>query len=105
LLASFERASLIISAEERRYPVRINIEDEKMVITSNSEVGNVREELKIDTEGNNMDIAFNPRYFIEALRVIEEEKINIHFSSSIGPCIIKPLENESFAYLVLPIRK
>lgn len=105
LLASFERASLIISSEERRYPVRINIDDEKMIITSNSEVGNVREELKIEMEGNNIDIAFNPRYFIEALRAIEEEKVYIFFTSSIGPCTIKPIENESFAYLVLPIRK
>lgn len=105
LLASFERASLIIASEERRYPVRINIDDEKMLITSNSEVGNVREELKIEMEGNNIDIAFNPRYFIEALRVIEEEKVYIHFTSSIGPCTVKPIEHENFAYLVLPIRK
>lgn len=105
LLASFERASLIISSEERRYPVKININDEKMLITSNSEVGNVREELKIEMEGNNIDIAFNPRYFIEALRVIEEEKVHIHFTSGIGPCTIKPIENDSFAYLILPVRK
>lgn len=105
LLASFERASLIITAEERRYPVKINVNDEKLVITSNSELGNVREELKIEMEGNNIDIAFNPRYFIEALRVIDDEKINIHFTSSIGPCTIKPVNDENFAYLVLPIRK
>lgn len=105
LMASFERASLIISSEERRYPVRININDEKMIITSNSEVGNVREELKVEMEGNNIDIAFNPRYFIEALRVLEEEKVYIYFTSSIGPCTIKPIENDNFAYLVLPIRK
>ena len=105
LLASFERASLIITAEERRYPVKINIDGDKMVITSNSEVGNVREEIKIDMEGNNMDIAFNPRYFIEALRIIEDEKVNIYFTSSIGPCTIKPVEDDNFAYLILPIRK
>lgn len=105
LLASFDRASLIISSEERRYPVRLNIDDEKMLITSNSEVGNVREELRIEMEGNNIDIAFNPRYFIEALRVIEEEKVNIYFTSSIGPCTIRPIDDESFAYLILPIRK
>jgi DNA polymerase III, beta subunit len=105
LLSSFERASLIITAEERRYPVKISIDDEKMVITSNSDVGNVREELKIETEGNNIEIAFNPRYFIEALRIIEDEKIDIYFTSGIGPCTIKPLENDNFAYLILPIRK
>lgn len=105
LLASFERASLIVNSEERRYPVKININDDKMTITSNSEVGNVREELRIQSEGNNVDISFNPRYFIEALRIIDEERINIFFTSSFGPCTIKPLDGDYFSYLILPIRK
>jgi DNA polymerase-3 subunit beta len=56
-------------------------------------------------EGKEMEISFNPRYFIEALRVIENEVINILFTSTIGPCIIKPLQNDAFVYLILPIRK
>jgi DNA polymerase-3 subunit beta len=105
LLASFERASLIITAEERRYPVKLNISDDIMVITSNTDVGAVREEIRLEMDGNKVDIAFNPRYFIDALRVIDEEIVDIFFTSSIGPCTIRPVEGDGFAYLILPIRK
>jgi DNA polymerase III subunit beta len=105
ILASFERASLIITTEERRFPVKLNIYDDILVINSNTEVGTVREELKIDMEGSKVDIAFNPRYFIEALRIIEDENIDIYFTSNIGPCTIKPAQGDAFAYLILPIRK
>ena len=105
LLACFERASLVITNEERRYPVKLDISDDMMVITSNTEIGNAREEIRLEMEGKKMEISFNPRYFIEALRVIENEVVNIYFTSSIGPCVIKPLQGDAFAYLVLPIRK
>jgi DNA polymerase-3 subunit beta len=105
LLACFERASLVITNDERRYPVRLTISDEKVVITSNTEVGNVREEIRTEMEGRELEISFNPRYFVEALRVIDNEMVNIYFTTSIGPCTIKPLQGDEFAYLVLPIRK
>lgn len=105
LLACFERASLVITNEERRYPVKLDIKDEMMIITSNTEIGNAREEIRLQMEGKELEISFNPRYFIEALRVIENEVINISFTSNIGPCIISPLQGEAFVYLVLPIRK
>ena len=105
LLACFERASLVITNEERRYPVKLDISDDMMVITSHTEIGNAREEIRLEMEGKKLEISFNPRYFIEALRVIENEMVNIYFTSSIGPCIIKPLQGEAFVYLVLPIRK
>lgn len=105
LLACFERASLVITNDERRYPVKLDISDDMMIITSNTEIGNAREEIRLEMEGKKMEISFNPRYFVEALRVIENEVINIYFTSSIGPCTIKPLQGDSFAYLILPIRK
>ncbi len=105
LLASLERASLIITSEERRYPVKFNISGERIIITSNTDIGNVREEISVEIEGTDVDIAFNPRYFVDALRVIDDEKVEIYFTSSIGPCTIKPLNGDGFAYLILPIRK
>jgi len=105
LLACFERASLVIQNDERRYPVKIDISDEMMVITSNTEVGNVREEIRVEMDGKRLDISFNPKYFIEALRVIDNETVNIFFTTSIGPCTIKPVQGNEFTYLILPIRK
>lgn len=103
MLSSLERAYLI-TTEDKKYPVKFNIKDEKVVISSNTELGAVREEIYTDINGSNMDIGFNPKYFIEALRVIDDEEIEIFFTSSVGPCTIRPIEGESFAYMILPIR-
>ena len=53
----FERASLVITSEERRYPVNLDITEEKIVITANTEAGNVREELRVDMEGKRLEIS------------------------------------------------
>ena len=105
LLACFERASLVITNEERRYPVKLDISDDVIVITANTEAGNVREEIRAEMEGKKLEISFNHKYFIEALRVIDNEMVDIFFTTNIGPCTIKPLQGNDFAYLVLPIRK
>lgn len=105
LLACFERAALIIINDERRYPVKLDVSDDMMVITCNTDVGNVREEIKVDMEGKRLDISFNPKYFIEVLRAIENEAVNIYFTTNIGPCTIRPVQGDEFAYLVLPIRR
>lgn len=105
LLACFERASLVITNEERRYPVRLDISDDMIVITSNTDIGNAREEIRMEMEGKKMEISFNPRYFIEALRVIDNENVKIYFTSGIGPCTVKPVQDDSFAYMILPIRR
>ena len=103
LLSSIERASLL-TLEEKKYPVKFSIKDDKFVITSNTEIGAVREELTVEMEGNNLEIGFNPRYFIEALKVIESEEINISFTSNIGPCTINPIGDDKYCYLILPLR-
>ena len=103
LLSSLERAYLI-TTEDKKYPVKINIGDEKIVISSNTEIGAVREEIRVEVDGSKLDIGFNPRYLIEALRVIEDEVINVYFTSSIGPCTIRPVESDSYEYMILPIR-
>lgn len=103
LLSSIERASLI-TMENNRFSIKMNIKQDSLVINSNTDVGTVREEVRIETEGSNVEIGFNPRYFIDALRVIEDDTIEIFFTSSVGPCTIKPVNNEKFVYLILPVR-
>jgi len=103
MLSSIERASLI-TLDEKKYPVKFNISDDKIIISSNTEIGAVREEVRVDVNGENMTVGFNPRYFIEALRVIEDDEINMFFTTSIGPCTIRPLEGERFVYMILPVK-
>ncbi len=103
ILSSLERASLI-TAEEKKYPVKFNVMDNKIIISSTTEIGAVREEVRVDITGNKLDIGFNPRYFIESLKVIEDEEVDIYFTSSIGPCTIRPIEHNEYAYMILPVR-
>jgi DNA polymerase III, beta subunit len=103
LIASLERASLI-SRDARKVPVKIDIQSDKMIITSQTEMGAAYEEIKIDAEGDTLKIAFNPKYLIDALRAIEDDKISIQFNTALSPCIIKPEEGDIYKYLVLPLR-
>jgi len=106
MLSAIERASLIILSEDRRCPVQLSMpSDEVLVISASTELGTLREEIAVSIRGEKVDIDFNPRYFIDALRAIDEEEISIQFSGSNGPCVLKPTEGEEFAYLVLPLRR
>ncbi len=102
-LMSIERAALI-SREGKKNPIRVEIEKDKMIITSNAELGTAREELEVILEGKEITIAFNPKYLIDALKAIEDDNVCIHFISSLTPCIIQPEEGEHYKYLILPIR-
>ncbi len=105
ILQSIDRAYLI-SVEERDkiYPVRLSINDEKIVITSNTPIGSLKDEIEIKMTGNGMNIGYNPRYLIEALRVIDDENVNIYFASNPGPCSILPVSGEEFVYIVMSLR-
>jgi DNA polymerase-3 subunit beta len=106
LLQAIERASLIITSDDRKFPVRLmTSDDETLVITSNTDIGSVKEEVNINHTGNAIDVDFNPRYFIDALKVIDEEEIVISFNGNMGPCVIRPVEGDNFSYLVLPLRR
>lgn len=106
MLNAIERASLVITSEERRFPVRLTMpDDETLVVSANTEVGTLREEISVSMTGERIDIDFNPRYFIDALRVIDEDEISIVFNGSMGPCVLKPIDSDEFAYLVLPLRR
>ena len=59
----------------------------------------------VETEGKNLEAGFNPKYFLDALRAIDDPEVFIDFGSSISPCIIRPTEeNGDYIYMVLPIR-
>jgi DNA polymerase-3 subunit beta len=103
LIQSLERAALI-TRENKKNPIKIEIKDQTMIITSNTEIGNVREELDITKEGKEIEIAFNPKYLIDALKVIDDDRVNLQFTNALNPCIIRKIEGDDYKYLILPIR-
>ena len=103
LLTGFERACLIAGVNKKP-PVRIEIKDDAIVITSNTEIGRSYDEVSCDIDGKDIEIAFNPRYLIEALRAIDEEKVVLRFTTPLSPCILRGVESDAYKYLILPLR-
>ena len=103
----FERISLISSSsteKEKKYPVKIQIDIGKITISCTNQTGDAKEELYVSTEGKNLEAGFNPKYFLDALKVIEDEEIYVDFGTNISPCIIRPIDSEEYTYMILPIR-
>ena len=104
----FERVSLISASsieKEKKYPVKVNIEIGKVTISCTNQTGDAKEEIFVESEGKNLEAGFNPKYFLDALRAIDDPEVFIDFGSSISPCIIRPTEeNGDYIYMVLPIR-
>lgn len=100
---SVERASLL-AREGKNNLVKITIKDDLMTITSRSEEGNVREELAIDKEGNDIEIGFNSKYIMDVMKEIVDESVTLHMKSGVTPCVVRPVEGNSYEYLILPVR-
>jgi DNA polymerase-3 subunit beta len=84
--------------------IKFEINDDVMSIKSNSQNGDVQEELKISKQGEDIEIAFNAKYFMDVLKVIESEEITIEFTTNISPSILRPLNDNGYLYLILPTR-
>ena len=103
----FERVSLISSSsieKEKKYPVKVSIEIGKVTISCTNQTGDAKEEMYVSTEGKNLEAGFNPKYFLDAFRAIDDEEVFIDFGTSISPCIIRPIDNGDYIYMILPIR-
>ncbi len=103
----FERISLISASsteKEKKYPVKVLIDIGKVTISCTNQTGDAKEELYVSTEGKNLEAGFNPKYFLEALKVIEDEEVFVDFGSNISPCVIRPIEEGDYTYMILPIR-
>lgn len=103
MLNSIERASLL-AKEGKNNLIKLSIFRDKVIITSRSEEGNVKEEVFVEKEGVDLDIGFNSKYLLDVLKAVDDENIAMEFNTSVSPCLIKPLEGRKFEYLVLPVR-
>ena len=104
---SFERISLISASsieKEKKYPVKVSVDIGKIIISCTNQTGEAKEEIFISTEGKNIEVGFNPKYFLDALKAIDDEEVFVEFGTSISPCLIKPIENNEYVYMILPIR-
>ena len=107
LLNSFERISLISSSaieKEKKYPVKVTVDIGKMTISCTNQTGDAKEEVFISTEGEFLEAGFNPKYFLDCLKAIDDEEICLEFGTNISPCLIKSVDENNYIYMILPIR-
>ncbi len=100
-LECIDRATLLVKEGDKK-PIIINITDGMMELKINSLLGSMNEEIDIDKQGKDLMIGFNPKFLIDALRVIDDEDIDIYMVNPKAPCFIKNA-NESYIYLILPV--
>jgi DNA polymerase-3 subunit beta len=104
----FERISLISASsieKEKKYPVKVTVDIGKVTISCTNQTGDAKEEMFVTTEGKNLEAGFNPKYFLDAVRAIDDEEIFVDFGTSISPCIIRPVEDDGdYTYMILPIK-
>ena len=73
-----------------------------MEIKINSQLGSMKEDIDIEKEGKDIMIGFNPKFLIDALRVIDDENITVYMVNPKAPCYIRN-EEETYIYLILPV--
>lgn len=100
-LNCIDRATLLIKEAEKK-PIIINVGNESMELKINSSIGSMNEEIDINREGKDILIGFNPKFLIDALRVIDDETVDIYLFNPKAPCTIKDKE-ENYIYLILPV--
>ena len=101
LLDCIDRATLLVKEGDKK-PIIMNIQDTAMELKINSAIGSMNEEIDIEKEGKDILIGFNPKFFIDALRVIDNDEVALYMVNPKAPCYIKD-EEESFIYLILPV--
>jgi DNA polymerase III subunit beta len=102
LQQGIERASLM-AKDGNSNLIRLDVQEDTLVITSNSQLGKVREEVSINLQGNEVQIAFNSRYLLDVLKNMEEDDVVIEMTSSVSPCVIRGKNSNNAKYLVLPV--
>jgi len=103
ILSAVERASLL-AKEGKNNLIKISVEEGNVSVSSRSEEGNVNENINAEVNGDNIVIGFNSKYLIDVLKVISDEEITFEMGTSVSSCLIKPVEGDSYIYLVLPVR-
>ena len=100
---SLERAS-ILAREGNNNVVKFEISEKNLEITSNSEMGNIDEQIPVLTEGKDLKIAFNAKYVLDVLKNVEESEVLMQYNTGVSPCVVKQENSDAYEYLILPVQ-
>lgn len=100
---SIERVSLIVS-EKLKSPVRCTFGTNEAAFRTSNSIGNAYDECAVAGEGGDLEIGFNCKYLLEALRAVPAEEISLEMKTNLSPAVMNPCEGNRFTYMVLPVR-
>ena len=100
---SVERAA-VLARTDKNSIVTFDIRESEMGVSSNTMIGRVDESVPILLEGKDVLIALNCKYVSECLAAIADEKVRIGFNGAVSPCVVTPVDGDSYLYLILPVR-
>ena len=104
MLGSLDRVSVVIS-EKLKSPVRCVFENGRVLLSAKTGAGEAKDICPLDGDGNGLEIGFNNRYLMDALRYAPADSVSLELNTSISPAVIVPADGEeSFLYMVLPVR-
>ena len=101
MLECIDRSTLLLKESDKK-PVIIDVQDDYMKFAMNSAIGSMDEDIEASKEGKDILIGFNPRFLMDALRVIDEDEITMYMINPKAPCFIRDQE-ETYIYLILPV--
>lgn len=100
-ISSIDRATLLVR-ESDKMPVILDIRDDVMDLQINTVLGSMDEKTAITKTGKDIVIGFNPKFLLDALRVIDDEEVTLYFINAKAPCFIKD-DDGNYIYLILPV--
>lgn len=100
-MGAIDRSTTMIRETEKR-PIQLSIKGDTMEVSANTELGRMNDKLDVSTEGQDIVIGFNPKFLLDALKVIPDENVTMYFSSVNRPLFIRD-EQSSYLYLIMPI--
>ena len=104
MLESLDRVSVVIS-EKLKSPVRCVFESDRVYLSAKTGNGEAKDICNVSGDGAGLEIGFNNRYLMDALRYAPAERVRLELNTSVSPCIITPVGGEdNFLYMVLPVR-
>ncbi len=110
-LSCIDRATLLVKEDDKK-PIILMIRDENMELRINTTLGSMNEVIDIEKSGSDLNIGFNPKFLIDALRAISDEEVTIYLLSQKAPCFIRndveekredSSEKQEYCYLILPV--
>ncbi len=104
LTSSVERVSLIIS-DKFKSPVRFLFTKDLLKVSASTTLGKASDECSVTGDGEDLEIGFNNRYILDALRAAPSDDLKMQISTSVSPCVITPVDgSRNFLYMILPVR-